>query len=276
MHGKSHNFHSSLGSDAYICASVACYNEDSPYWLIRYWETTRVESMYTQPVQMVHPVYLAQPIRLLIVDDHPVVRKGLSALIEQQPDIVIVGEAQDGFEAVQKMRELHPDVVLLDLVMPGKDGIAAISEMKAHDPQVRILVITSFIEDEKIITAIQSGVHGCITKDILPTELIQAIRDVYAGKRSIECGIDLQTALQAILLPHRQPPEMVLSRRELDVLRLVARGLSDADISEQLHITARTSASHISRMLHKLQLENRTQLALYALHHRLVSLYEEW
>ena len=217
---------------------------------------------------------MAESIRILIADDHAVVREGLRALIEVEPGMELVGEAADGIEAVQKARSLHPDVILLDLVMPRMGGIEAIGEIKAQDPGARILVVTSFAEDDKVFPAIKAGALGYLLKDSTPRELIQAILDVYQSEPTMHPTI-ARKLMRELQRPSELPPtEEPLSERELEVLSLVARGLSNQDIGEKLFISERTVRSHVSNILSKLHLANRTQATLYALREGLARLDE--
>jgi NarL family two-component system response regulator LiaR len=211
-------------------------------------------------------------IRILVVDDHAVVREGLRALIETEPGMALVGEGADGGEAVQMARSLQPDVILLDLVMPRMGGIEAISEIKGENPDARILVITSFAEDEKVFSAIKAGALGYLLKDASPRELLRAIRDVHRGEPTMHPTIahKLMRELQrASDLPLTEEP---LTEREVEVLKLVARGMPNQEIAETLIISERTVRTHVSNILDKLHLANRTQAALYALREGLASL----
>jgi NarL family two-component system response regulator LiaR len=215
-----------------------------------------------------------ETIRVLVVDDHAIVREGLHALINSKPGLELAGEAVDGFEAVAKTRSLQPDVILMDLVMPRKGGIEAIREIKQENPGARILVLTSFSEDEKVFPAIKAGALGYLLKDSLPHELVQAIRDVHQGRASLHADIALKL-IDEIHQPSDLPPTPEpLTPREMDVLRLVARGWSNQAIGEQLFISERTVRRHVSNILGKLHLANRTQAALYALREGLASLDE--
>jgi NarL family two-component system response regulator LiaR len=211
-------------------------------------------------------------IRVLIADDHTIVREGLRALFATEPGLDLVGEASDGEQAVALARQLEPDVILLDMLMPRKDGLAAISEIKQHNPQARILVLTSFAEDEKVFPAIKGGALGYLLKDSSPAELLQAIRDVYQGEASLHPTI-ARKLIKELNRPAAQPPtEDPLTEREVEVLRLVAQGLSNDDIAAKLVVSERTVRTHVSNILDKLHLANRTQATLYALKQGLASL----
>ncbi len=206
-----------------------------------------------------------QSIRILIADDHPVVREGMAAMFSNIPDLDLVGQAEDGVEAVILAQELKPDVILLDLVMPRKDGLQAIVEIKRNDPSAKILVVTSFTEDDKVFPAIKSGAQGYLLKDAPPEILLQAIRDVYQGELSLHPTI-ARKLIQEISRPSPLPPtDTPLTEREIVVLQLIAQGLTDKEIAQQLSITTRTVRFHVSNILSKLHLANRTQAALYAL-----------
>jgi NarL family two-component system response regulator LiaR len=211
-------------------------------------------------------------IRILIADDHPVVRRGLASLIQIKEGMELVGEAADGVEAIEMAQLLRPDVILLDLMMPRKDGLAAIEEIKQANPEARILVITSFAEDDKVFPAIKSGALGYLLKDSPPDMLIQAIHDVYQGQSSLHPAI-ARKLIRELNQPSELPPtEEPLTRREVEVLRLVARGLSNQEIADQLVVSEGTVRIHVSNILTKLHLANRTQAALYALQEGLINL----
>jgi NarL family two-component system response regulator LiaR len=218
---------------------------------------------------------VTETIRILIVDDHPIVRDGLRGLIGTEPGMEVVGEAADGVEAVIQARSLRPDVILLDLVMPRKDGISALKEIKAENPDARILVITSFAEDHQVFTAIKAGALGYLLKDSSPQELLQAIRDVHRDESSLHPTI-ARKLIDELGQPSNLPPtEEPLTEREVEVLQLVAQGLSNQGIAERLVIGEGTVGNYVSDILSKLHLANRTQAALYALRSGLASLDAE-
>ena len=205
------------------------------------------------------------PIQLLIADDHPIVRKGLRALMEDQPDIQVIAEAADGQEAVERARQFKPDVILLDLMMPGKDGLYAIGEIKREQPDARILVLTSYFEDDQVFPAIKAGALGYLLKDSAPQELLQAIRDIARGQSALHPSIALKV-IRELNHPSSLPPTSdPLTERELEVLTLLGQGMSNAEIAARLTISERTVGTHISNILGKLHLASRTQAALYAL-----------
>jgi len=212
-------------------------------------------------------------IRVFLADDHAVVRKGLETLIDTRDDMEVVGVASDGEEAVQQVAQLQPDVILLDIQMPRKTGVEAIGLIKAANPDARILVLTSFSEDETVFGAIRAGALGYVLKDSLPRELIQAIRNVHEGRSFLHPDIALRV-IQELSRPQANRPltEEPLTEREVEVLKLVARGLSNQTIAEMLVVSERTVRTHISNILGKLHLANRTQAALYALRQGLASL----
>jgi NarL family two-component system response regulator LiaR len=214
---------------------------------------------------------MTETIHILIADDHAVVREGLRALIDTERGMELVGEAADGVEAVLQARSLQPDVILLDLVMPRKDGIEAIGEIKGENPEARILVLTSFAEDDKVFPAIKAGALGYLLKDSSPQELLQAIREVYRGESSLHPTIArklVRELSQPSDLPATEEP---LTEREVEVLGLVARGLSNQEIADRLVVSERTVRTHVSNILGKLHLANRTQAALYAVREGLAS-----
>ncbi len=220
-------------------------------------------------------VAVAERIRVLIADDHNVVRGGLRALLETEEGIDVIAEASDGVEAVLKARAFNPDVILLDLVMPRKTGIEAIQEIKQENPDARILVLTSFSDDDKVFAAIKAGALGYLLKETSTAELLQAIRDVYHGESSLHPAI-ARKLIRELNRPANNTPTIdePLTDREVEVLIFVARGLSNQEIADSLYISERTVRTHVSNILSKLHLANRTQAALYALKEGLASLEE--
>ena len=210
-----------------------------------------------------------EKIRVLIADDHQVVRQGLLTFLELQPDIVVVGEAADGLAAVEMVQQLQPHIVLMDLVMPGLDGIAATRKIRAQQPAVQVIVLTSFTEDDKVFPAIQAGAASYLLKDVEPDELVEAIRAVHRGEARLHPDIARKLMEQ---VTHAQPSAheaspaaSELTVRELEVVRLVATGKSNQEIARTLVISDKTVKTHISNILGKLDLQDRTQLAIFAL-----------
>ena len=219
---------------------------------------------------------MAATIRIFLADDHAVVRKGLEALIETQVDMVVVGTAADGEAAVEGVANCAPDVILLDIQMPRKSGLEAIAAIKAADPRARMLVLTSYGETDTAFAAIKAGALGYLLKDATPQELLQAIRNVYHGRSFLHPEIAMKV-IQELNKPVTTQPltKEPLTERELDVLRYVARGLSNQAIADQLIVSERTVRTHISNILSKLHLANRTQAALYALRQGFATLDDE-
>jgi NarL family two-component system response regulator LiaR len=204
-------------------------------------------------------------IRILVVDDESVVRDGVVTILSFQPDIEVVGDVPDGILAVELARKTKPDVILLDLVMPRQDGLATIPKLLEINPDARILVLTSFAESERVYQAIKAGALGYLLKDATRIQLLQAIRDVAIGLASIQPSIAMKV-IQEIDTPsevmYTADP---LTPRELETLKLIARGLSNQEIANILVVHERTIAKYVSIILTKLQLANRTQAALYAI-----------
>ncbi len=214
---------------------------------------------------------MAEIIHILIVDDHPIVSGGLKAMLDFEEDLEVVGQAADGVEAVEQYRRLRPDLVIMDLVMPKKDGVEAISDICAEDPGARILALTSYSESNKILLALRAGALGYILKNTRPAELLQAIRNVYHGMMVIQPAI-MQQLLAQEEKDTRQPCEE-LTAREYEVLKRVARGKTNDEIAGSLSISKRTVNVHITHIMSKLGLVNRAQMALYALQHGIVGLF---
>ena len=215
---------------------------------------------------------MSQTIRVLIADDHVVVRKGIRALLATEPGIDVVGEATDGAEAVRAAAELRPDVILMDIVMPTMDGIEAVRRIMAAQPGSRILVLTSFATDDQIFPALKAGALGYLLKDTGPEDLVQAIRQVHRGESSLHPTIARKVLQELSRPPQRPPTPDPLTEREVEVLRLVAQGRSNQDIARMLVVSEATVRTHVSSILSKLHLASRTQAALYALREGLASL----
>jgi NarL family two-component system response regulator LiaR len=204
-------------------------------------------------------------IRIIVVDDESVVRDGVVTILSFQPDIEVVGDAPDGIQAVELARKTKPDVILLDMVMPRQDGLATIPKLVEINPDARILVLTSFAESERVYQAIKAGALGYLLKDATRIQLLQAIRDVAKGLASIHPSIAMK-----VIHEIDNPSEIMytadpLTPRELETLKLIARGLSNQEIANILGVNERTIAKYVSNILAKLQLANRTQAALYAI-----------
>lgn len=223
-------------------------------------------------------------IRVFIVDDHAIVRDGIRSLLATEPDIEVVGEAENGRDAVSKAQMLQPDIILMDLVMPEMDGIEAIRCIMARQPEARILVLTSFTAENKVFPAIKAGAMGYLLKDTGSEELVRAIHQVYRGESSLHPKI-ARVLLQEMSaerptrdvghqprLPGRPPTVDPLTEREMEVLKLVARGRSNREIAHQLLVADGTVRTHVSNILGKLHLASRTQATLYALREGLASL----
>lgn len=218
---------------------------------------------------------MTDPIRILIADDHPVVRQGLGVVLAAQPDMELVAEATDGDEAVRLAQELRPDIIIMDLQMPGKDGLTAIKELNQVYPTAHILVLTSFPDDDNVFSAIKDGAMGFLLKDSSPDHLLEAIRNVYRGESALHPSV-ARKLMQEIKRPSVLPPAPEpLTPREVEVLQCLARGLSNREIANELSVSVRTVTTHVRNILDKLHLANRTQAALYAHDHGLDQKPEE-
>jgi DNA-binding NarL/FixJ family response regulator len=199
-------------------------------------------------------------IRVVLADDHPIFRDGLRGILESQPDIDVVGEASDGATAVQLTSDLRPGVVLMDLRMPVMDGVTAIQKIKAHQPEVQVIVLTTYDSDADILPAIEAGATGYLLKDTSREDLYQAIRSAARGESV------LSPVVAARLIGHmRAPAEEKLSSRELEVLQLVAEGANNNDIASRLHISRATVKSHLVHIFGKLGVSDRTAAVTVAL-----------
>ena len=213
---------------------------------------------------------MGDKIRILICDDHAIVREGLRALIANENDMEVVGEAVNGLEGVQKSIDLKPDVILMDMVMPRMNGLEAIEKIIEKQPTAHILVLTSFTEDEKIFPAIKAGALGYVLKDAMPQELLTFIRDVNAGELTLHPTVARKVINEMKHNTNLPPVGDFLTDRETEVLALVAKGRTNQEIADQLTLTERTVRTYVSNILSKLHLANRTQAALYAIQKGLV------
>lgn len=213
-------------------------------------------------------------IKVMLVDDHQMVRQGLIYFLSTQPGITVVGEASNGREAVRLVAELQPDVVLMDLVMPGESGIDAIRSIYQAFPTIDVIVLSSFIDDAKVKSAIQAGAAGYLMKDVDPAELAEAIHATRRGELYLhpEAARRLAEALRPGPDEQQEPEPDVLTEREVEVLVLITHGLSNQDIAETLTISLKTVKAHVSNVLQKLGLDSRVQAALYALRNQIVQL----
>lgn len=208
-------------------------------------------------------------IRVLVADDHPIVRRGLSAEINLDKGMQVVGMACDGLEAVHLAQQLNPDVTLMDIVMPHMNGVEAITEIIKENPAARILVLTSFADDDKIYAAIKAGAMGYILKDRHPEEVLKAIRETYQGTPHLNPNIT-RRLFRELRVQEDHPPQDVLTPRQLEILRYVARGVPNREIAQALSVQEATVRAHVSTILSKLDLTNRSQLVLYAIRKKLI------
>jgi NarL family two-component system response regulator LiaR len=212
------------------------------------------------------------PIRVFLAEDHEIVRKGIRALLATEPDVEVIGEAADGREAVVEVIRLRPDVTLMDLDLPEVDGIQATAQITTAWPEAGILVLTSFATDDKVFPAVKAGARGYLLKDSSPEELVRAIRQVHHGEASLDPSIARKVLQELARSSDRPPTPDPLTPREVEVLRLVARGLGNQQIADDLSLSEATVRTHVSTILGKLHLASRTQAALYALREGLASL----
>jgi DNA-binding NarL/FixJ family response regulator len=214
---------------------------------------------------------LAQPVRILLVDDHRIVREGLSSMLHTQPDLQVVGEAANGHEAIARIEDLRPDVVLLDLEMPELDGVHVLKHIRSRFPEVRVVVLTAFASDERILDAVRAGAKGYLLKDAGLAEVIQAIRTVATGGSHLEASIEARLLGSLERLEHSGQGTIVLTERERTILQLIARGYSNKTIGDTLHLAERTVKLSISIIFQKLGVTNRAEAVAKALQDHLIA-----
>ena len=214
-------------------------------------------------------------IRVLIVDDHEIVREGLQTLLAEEPDFEVVGTAGDGAVAVGLAQETKPDVIIMDLVMPGLDGIEATRRIHDQNPEARVLVLTTFADDQRVREAIQAGATGYLLKDILKADLLRALRDAAIGRPSLHPEVQQHLMREVAGKPSasqgQASPHLSLTEREIGILRLIAEGRSNKEIAATLYLTEGTIKGYVSTIFDKLHVQDRTQAALYAVKHGLAS-----
>jgi DNA-binding NarL/FixJ family response regulator len=213
-----------------------------------------------------------EEIRILIVDDHPVVREGIGSMLMKEPDFKMVGEASNGLEAIEKARELSPDVVLMDLRMPEMDGVEAISRIKEEKPEVKFIILTTYSDDEYIFKGIAAGARAYLLKDAPRDELFKAIRMVSRGESLIQPVVASRVLDKLAELSRKTPAGDTLSDREIEVLRLMAGGQSNKDIADRLSITQSTVKTHITSIFQKLNVTTRTEAVTNALKKGIIQL----
>lgn len=211
-----------------------------------------------------------ETITVMLIDDHRVVRQGLRDFLELQGDIEVVGEAGSGEEGVQLARELLPDVVLMDLVMPGIDGVETTRRVKAASPSTKVIVLTSFVDDNKVFPAIKAGAISYLLKDVSPEDLAHAIRAAQRNEAVLHPEVAAKLMQEFSTPRPAEAPVDQLTPREMEVLRLIAKGKSNKEIADTLIVSEKTIKTHVSNILSKLHLADRTQVAIYALRQRLV------
>lgn len=216
---------------------------------------------------------MAEVIRVLVADDHAVVREGLRTFLGLQEGIEVVGEAADGEAAVREAERLQPDVVLMDLVMPRRDGAEAMRELRRRLPRSRVIVLTSFTDDERLLPAIQAGAAGYLLKDVEPSELARAVRAAHAGEALLDPAVAARL-VDALAQPAGEPPAERLTPREREVLALISRGLSNKRIARELGVSEKTVKAHVGHVLAKLGVTDRTQAAVHAVRAGLVAVDE--
>ena len=211
-------------------------------------------------------------IRVLIVDDHTVVRDGLTAIMGRQKEFVVVGEAEDGLQAVEAARDLRPDVILMDLRMPVLDGVEAMRRIRAEDPDVKFIVVTTYDSDEYVFDAIEAGAKGYLLKDASRKELFEAVRAVHRGESLIEPGVAAKVLDRFVQLSRQTPESAGLSEREIEVLRLIAKGAANKQIAVALTLSESTIKTHVANIFHKLDVNGRTEAVTQAIQKGIINL----
>jgi NarL family two-component system response regulator LiaR len=211
------------------------------------------------------------PIRVLLADDHPVVLQGLKTFLDLQDDLQVVGEARNGDEAIEAAERLRPDVVLLDLVMPRGGGLRAIRRILEASPQSRVVILTSFVDEDSVVPAVEAGASGYLLKDLAPAELAEAIRTAHRGEAVLHPGAAARL-VREVAGPVRPAAPGALTPREIEVLRAIAGGMSNREIARALVLSEKTVKTHVSSILSKLGVADRTQAALHAVRSGLVDL----
>ena len=213
-----------------------------------------------------------EAIKILVVDDHPVIREGIASMLKREPDFKIVGEATNGLEAIERVRELSPDVVLMDLRMPEMDGVEAMTKIREEKPEVKFIILTTFSDDEYIFKGIAAGARAYLLKDAPRDELFSAIRAVSRGESQIQPVVASRVLDKLAELSKKTPSAETLSEREIEVLRLMASGVSNKDIADQLSITQSTVKTHITSIFQKLNVTTRTEAVTTALRKGMIQL----
>ncbi|WP_030455830.1 response regulator [Herbidospora cretacea] len=209
-----------------------------------------------------------EPVRVLVVDDQALIREAIAALLGVQPGVTVVGTAADGHEAVERAAALRPDIVLMDVRMPRMDGVSAVAALREHAPEVRVVMLTTFDDEEYVVRALRAGATGYLLKDLPARDLAAAVRLAHAGVAQLDPAVTARlVAPGGARAPEAQVP---LTARELDVLRLVAAGASNREIADRLHLSEGTVKNHLSRILQRLGLRDRVQAAVYARDHGLL------